>query len=475
MTDFFDEFKPIRNILRKLNFQDVLNDLYAIRTNKQSAIVPEVVEFIYLNSIVYSPNYKNIKIKDSQKEWGKLLKMSVDLNNKINAIWIEQNLWGYLHKMMLNQLKSGSDDYHRHLYRYYYIFSKDAIAEHIESMIGMPYKDFFVCAMWLHSVFIKKFFRFDKLYFLKDIWKDTTFSIENMTKTLNILAVPFVELNQSLKNELRYDLNTFITHDYYHIKKPIFELDGILYCLFHEQLLNQFTSGIYYIAEIIKNENDLSNQFGNAFEDYVGLIIEKSNNSNSFTITKELVFKTNGNVHKTSDWIIEKENDIIFIECKTKRLQIESKKKEDILKSDIDEIAKAVVQVYKVYFQYTKDKIPIMEYDSSKNLIPIILTLEEWFASVPTITEEITRIVKSKLKEKNLDESLVDRFKFNIMSISSFEKDIQIMTKVGFKQYFETLANGKLKYEDFNFSNYFQDEIDQLFIKPLEKQFSRFS
>ena len=132
------------------------------------------------------------------------------------------------------------------------------------------------------------------------------------------------------------------------------------------------------------------------------------------------------------------------------------------------EIAKAVFQIYKVYLNYSKNLIPNLEFDSKKKLIPIILTLEEWYAGAPDFNEDITRLVKGLFIENKLDVSIVDVFKFHINSVSSFEKDVQIMTKFGFKEFYEgNIAEMK---ENFKYESYFKDEIYQLFIEPLENK-----
>jgi len=467
MNDLFTDFKSIRNILVELNLWDLLDKLYKIKNNKRRNIVPEVIEFLYLNTLVYSPEYRNIKASNDEKKWNKAILLSINFHDKINAAWIDQKgPWIYLQKGALNQLKSGSVDYFRQLYRYYYIFSKDNIVKHVETKIDMSYKDFINCAMWLHSVFKMKSYCVEKSYFLQ--LNDAPLSDENITKVLNILSIQLKELKSTLKTEIKYDLDTFITHDYIHLKKTIFESNEKLYCLYPEQLLNQFTSGVYYLAEIFDNKHNLANEFGTAFEDYVGLILEKNKQPNKFKIQKEILYNISTEQLKTSDWIINADNAIIFIECKTKRLTIRSKKVEEVQHSDKIEIAKAVFQIYKVYLNYSKNLIPNLEFDSKKKLIPIILTLEEWYAGAPDFNEDITRLVKGLFIENKLDVSIVDVFKFHINSVSSFEKDVQIMTKFGFKEFYEgNIAEMK---ENFKYESYFKDEIYQLFIEPLENK-----
>jgi len=469
MNDFFNEFKPIRNIFRKLNFWDVLSDLNKIQKKAKKEIVPEVIEFIFLNSIVYSTEYKNLQTKNSQTEWTKLLSRASELENKVTSFWFSQKTWGTIHKMYLNQLKASHSNYLIHLYRYYFIFSNEELAKHIESKINMPYKHFFVCAMWLHSVFDKKIHAVEKAYFFQKNNNQTVFNSDNISKTLSILSSDLHDLKKKLKDEIKYDQDIFITHNYAHIRKPIFESNQKLYCLFPEHLLNQFTAGIYYIAEIYKEEHKLNNSFGSSFEKYVGLILEKNNPEKQIEIRKEILFNKGQN--KTSDWIIIDEDAIVFIECKTKRLQIASKRFEDIVESDISNITDAVEQTYKVYSSLLNGEISELKYQAKNFFIPIILTLEEWFAGIPDFKEEVTRRVKDKLKIGKFDETLVDRFNFHIVSIASFETEIQIMTKTGFKNYFEVPISEKIDKENFKYSLYFEKEITETFRKPFENQF----
>jgi len=325
--------------------------------------------------------------------------------------------------------------------------------------------------MWLHSVFDRKSYVVEKSYFFQKKLNETIFNSNNISKTLDILSSDLFDLRIMLKNEIRYDQDIFITHNYPHIRKPIFESEQKLFCQFPDHLLNQFTSGMYYISEIYKAEYKLSNPFGASFEKYVGVILDKNNPEKRIKIKKEILFNKGQN--KTSDWILIEEDSMVFIECKTKRLQIASKRFEDVVESDISDITDAVVQTYKVYSYFLRGLITELNCDLSKFFIPIVLTLEEWYAGIPIIKEEITKRVKSKLKIEKIDETIVDNFDFHIISIANFEMEVQIMTKTGFKHFFDKLRSGKLDKNSFKYSLYFEKEINETFIKPFENQFEK--
>ena len=70
MLDFYNDFKPIRNLLSKLNFYGVLKELDSL-LNKH-VFVPEVLEFVFINSIIYCPDYGRNNLNDKQKDWNKI-------------------------------------------------------------------------------------------------------------------------------------------------------------------------------------------------------------------------------------------------------------------------------------------------------------------------------------------------------------------------------------------------------------------
>ena len=465
MVNFFEEFKPIRNNIRKFNLWDILHELYKIQKGKH---IPEILEFIYLNSIVYSSEYKNIKLKHPEREWSKLINGTNELHEKINALWINEDVWGFLHKQYLNQLKAKPHHPFNHLYRHYFIFSHKKLSSHIERMLGISYHDFFLCAWWIHSVFDKKTYKKPKAYFFQEKNKDTSISSENINTTLETLSINLTNLKTQLKEQMRYDMCTFITHEYEHIKRPILESGDYLYCLYPDMLLNQLTSGVYYLSKIYDNSNNLNNSFGLCFEQYVGIVLGKCK-TNKLKITKELKFNRGQN--KTSDWIVEDNGSIVFIECKTKRLKIESKKYEDIVESDIGSMVDAAFQVYKVFHHYSNNEIPGLNFQQNKYFIPMIITLEEWYAGIPDLNEEIKKRLKVKLKSSGIEPSLVEQYKFRITSISNFELDIQMMSKFGFKEYYDGIKSGKIDKDKFDFKTFFLEEIEHAILTPLQEQF----
>lgn len=362
---YFEDFKPIRNKLRELNLFDSLEVLrqYALIQNsdplrrnlpnieqsKVNYIMPNEVDFLIANSIIYSSELPCSKKLSQVLTRGKILSLVKDIEDKINSNGMDQNVWLWLNSYLHNQWKQKSGNIFEQVYRYYTIFSQDKISKHIESAIDISYKTFVICAFWLYARFLDKN-KESKQFLLSIKDEDSPFYYTNMQKTISILSLPLYDLREILKSSVRYDHNIFNYHNSPHLVYPIIDYVEHLYCPVPQYLLKQLTAGIYYIADI-PNAN-LQKSFGDGFEKYIGEILQ-CYNKNGFTIIPEIIYNKKQN--KSSDWIVMDQNSIIFIECKTKRLRCESKELLSItneLEKDIQDISSGVSQLYKVYEDY---------------------------------------------------------------------------------------------------------------------------
>jgi hypothetical protein len=183
--DYFEEFKPIRNKIKKLNLSNSLNKLYLLLQKKPMVIVPEIAEFLFINLILYAEGPQS---ENGEKYWNRIVHDCMVLKDAVTTPQINSDVWRWLHTVALNQLKAHSNYYFNSVYRYYFIFSDVKISQHIEERLGMPYKSYFMCGLWLHSVFCRKF-EYPKSYFTGKNNGGPAFSKENMEKTLNLLSL----------------------------------------------------------------------------------------------------------------------------------------------------------------------------------------------------------------------------------------------------------------------------------------------
>ncbi len=420
-----------------------------------------------MSILAFSPDYKSA-LSGSKKirSWEKIISLSNNLYNQLDLPKIDDDPWKSLRNLVDNQNKAQNNLILEKLHIYYSIFSQEDLAEHIKSKIGISYYEFISCSFWLYSIFLNKSYKVEKQYFFKENEFSEIFNAKNIDKVLEILSIPYSELKNILRQEFRYDINLFKTQGDIHIRLPIFEHSNDLYCLFSEFLLYQITAGMYYIGGFDNDKiGKLGNSFGASFEKITGEILKRENNK--FKISPEILYsKGNGRDKggRSSDWIVEDENEIVFIECKTFRLRLNSRK-DEVLENDIEKFSKAIFQLYKVYFDYCEGKIGGLDFLQSKRFFPLVITLEECWASVPDITKKIKERTIQLLADENLDIMIIERYPFKISSILDFERKIQIMIKEGFGQYYDN----KNMYMEYSYKMFYSDEIEKLFVKPLKE------
>lgn len=471
MADYYHDFKPLRNKLKQLNLLSALEILFPLIHAKKLTIDPEIAEFLFINILIYSE--APVPPKNENHLWNNILRESIKLKDFITAPQIQQNVWRWLHTMGLNQLKAKHNYYFNVVFRYYSIFSDPLISQHIEKKFGISYKSYFLCGIWIHSVFLNRL-TYPKQYFTRRNNGGEAFSLGNMVRTMELLTLPLNELKIELKRVASYNGDIFITQGYPHVTHPVFELNDILYCMYPDYLLNQLTYGTYYLADIGNNENQLAKAFGEGFERYVGTILSKNNVEYQYHISPEIIYFIGKRTNlKTSDWIIETTDAIVFIECKTKKLRLNSKNftdYEETLNEDLQHMVNAAIQLYKVYNHYVDGLIPGLTYDPDKKFFPLVVTLEDWFAGGPDTDEFIRAGIKDEFVKNTFNTSILDKFPFKSYSMNQLELDIQLMFSSGFVTYFERLNRGTISTEDrknFPYIDYFNEEFDKEFLAPL--------
>lgn len=214
--------------------------------------------------------------------------------------------------------------------------------------------------------------------------------------------------------------------------KPLIGVDAarpdLLVCPIPRHFLRRVTSGVYYD---IVNAAGFQNPFGNSFQAYIGAVLEVACPQPPFSIVPEKPYYVGGNLHHGADWIVSDGGGHIFIECKTKRLRLDAKTRSDTkaLEEDIAVLAKAIAQHYRNISEavagktdWSPDGLPIY---------PLILTMEDWFIFSPQVDQMLNSEVKRLLCKDGLDLSLLDEMPFTIASAHEFEIGIQIIAEVG--------------------------------------------
>lgn len=493
MIDLYADFKPIRNKLEEFN---VFDNLYVVREYLRAfnvnlsldllstiegadiyPIMPDFADFIIVNSIIYASELPCSKKLTSIKDRSSIIRLISNLSNKVSEININDDVWLWLRSFSENQNKQKIQNLFTQIFRHYRIYDEKDLRIYTENRIGMTYKDFLICSFWLYSVFSKDDGFCVSNSHISSIPKEyekTSLKSSNISKVLSIISCPIKSLRPKIKGTILYDNESIFkinSPDYF--KFPIIEYQNLYFCPVPQYIIKQVTEGFYHIIGI--PDSGLSHLIGKGFEGYVGEILRMNNKDSLFTIIQEIIYKKGTNKNcKSSDWIVVDNNTIIFIECKTKRLRNNSKNLlsvKDELQEDISIYADGVFQLYRSYSDYKNGLMPGLPFNDSKVFIPILLIQDEFFLNVPTIKDEIARLTYKKLKDKQIDLSTFEEFKFQVFSSQYFESEIQIMTKIGFLQYLSFIEQGKIDNEfrskiatDF----YYDNEFEKEFINPVQ-------
>lgn len=481
-TDFYKQIKPALNelidyevidtlsILRQYIFEINYNGFGIFKKKFGFELSPyistDLLDFLIVNTVIYSKIYhtKNSKtlsdFKSRESLFNKIIPVykSVFQENGTNRSWL------YFRGLLDRQdSKRNCRNVFSQIYKCYYTFGNVKVRNHIESVIKMPYKDFLNLGHTLYFYYSRpeSVCMSYPIKWFKDVpvgFKEKFQSEENVDRIFELLSCDFYSFRKLLKSENRYDNeNIFNIQCVAFSKYPLIEIDNRYYCPTPEKILKQITDGIYHLAEIPNlnsTENNIATLIGAGFEKFIGALIKKINFRDRFKLIGELKFGKPEK--KTSDWIILDNSNIVFIECKTKRLRNESKSQLDIeneLKNDLKEIAKGIMKMLLVIDFYEQNKIDKLPFNASLSIYPVMITFQDYCLNSPEFHDLISDMVKCELDEKGINPKIVDAKSFYIFSASDFEVDFQIMEEFGINEYFELLNENKIDELKVNFKS----------------------
>lgn len=487
-------YTPFRNLLRKVNKIDSIYVIWSYSRNftfnlevpydielpsgfiindtidnRRYYGLPEFEQEFLLKQILINSDNKTSRFSIRNK---KMLSKIINYSRKIlsegiseissNSFELEEDFLIEFHRMAHRQFSWQKSFNLNIIFRYYKIYCNDDLKAIFENRFKMSPFELFIIGFFLFRHTAKTFriqFPFKSDFpMISDEMLNVFF--ENFSMTTDAASKELKEFQQMNEN-LYYSYNPLHA-------KPILIFENTFICPMHLLLFWQITNGLYY--SIVK-EAGFENAYGNAFQNYIGEILYKSIDNKEIIIYPEE--KYGKEEKRTTDWVLLDPKAILFIECKTKRLTIGSKTELDIKKglvSDLKKMAGFIVQVYKTYLDYKQNKYPTVKFDNDKEFIPLVLTLETWYINFnPRIMSILHNYVISEFENEKIDMQLLIDFPYHLRSSEDFERDIQVINKVGIKNYFEMVKFNKLNdyTKDFPYVYQFADSFKETFLDPL--------
>lgn len=322
--------------------------------------------------------------------------------------------------------------------RYYKIFNRLGIDAICKQKIGLNVWEIFMCGVAAMGFFLD---RPAIVVPFKSQIKALT--VDMFEKFFAFTSRPLAELRKQLKTDQQYNENFAYAYSSlraWPLVRMTYQASECLVCPQMTLLYWRFTGGLYY--ELI-TVPEFGNEFGNGFQEYVGGVIEQTC-PDPMQRLAEGDYAVGKAQKKTVDWIVADEDAALFIECKARRLSLGAKVSlNDLapLEADIDNMASAVVQVYKTIADYRNGAYPHLRYDEKHKIFPIIVTLENWHMFGNVMLNKLAERVNAKLEAAGLAKDVADAMPYSVLAIEELEVGLQIMRDNGIAKFVEGKLN----------------------------------
>ncbi len=491
--DVFQEYKPLRNKIRKLARDDALGVIWAycqylqiddfrfpkeieihkrfFEHNVPRAIIAEwelelLAKEVILNGNLVAKNY-------TLRKWDVIAEIVNGLKDLEGRIYKE---FGSQEKVLVELIRIAHREFiwqsnppnAATTIRYFKILNRPIIDEICMERIGLNIWQTFMCGIaymghFLERPAIKETFRSE----IKAL------PVEVLQKFLTFTARPISELKSKLKTEQQYNENFAYAYNSlraYPLINMFYQGEQSIVCPLLTLLFWRFTGGLYY--EFIDDPR-FPNEFGGGFQKYVGEVIERACPDPKILKIPEEKYVIGKQEKRTVDWIVGDGESALFLECKSKRLSWGAKvslTNLQPLESDISNMAAAVVQIYKTVADYQANLYPNFSAKEGRRIFPAIVTLENWRMFGPVMMNKLGEAVQAQLNAVGLSPQLPDELPYSIWAIEELEVGLQIISSVGIAKFMD----GKLKDREmrqWDWHGYMINKFKEFF--PREKLFDK--
>jgi hypothetical protein len=222
---------------------------------------------------------------------------------------------------------------------------------------------------------------------------------------------------------------------------PLINLDNyqttLFWCPLPDFLLRRVTEGLFY--DLVKGKSqfgiEFGNEYGRAFERYVGRVLHEVFDLDRFAITGEQPYEVSGQIKHGVDGIVSDATGNIFIECKTRRMKQGAKEtaERETLENSLDELAEAVVQLYENIDDATKGLSKWIP--NGRPIYPFVITYEDWYLLTPHAFDQLNECVQHRLEAAQLPKTLTETMPFFVTSIGEFEMAGQDIAHLGIERF----------------------------------------
>jgi hypothetical protein len=490
--DVFGRYKPFRNKVSLLWREDALKVIWAycqylqlpqfnfppgiqvlnrfLRDPVPQRMISEwelelLAKEVILNSASYNTNGSTLR------EWKTLATMINMLKELENDIY---GAYGSDRKILIELIRMAHRQFvwqsnppnHAATIRYFTIYNRPEIDGICLDRLNLTVSDIYLCGMAFMGMFIEH----PAVNFpvKSDIRR---LPVEKIDRFLAFTSRRAADLQSILKSEQRYDDK--FAYAYNSLRAyPLVQMDfdgrDAIVCPLPTLLYWRITGGLYY--ELVQDPR-FAVPYGDSFQRYVGKAMQRASSGSRLRILPEQQFGSKKAPKRTVDWIVADERAAIFVECKARRLSIGAKTTslDDLtaLEKDIDNMADALLQLYKSIAEYLDNEYPNFPFEEERLIYPSIVTLENWWVFGAPMFDRLRISLSAKMQAAGLPSSYLDQMPYSIFVIDDLETAVQIIQSVGIVQVFD----GKLRdpgKQTWDWHGYMTDRFPTHFpVKPL--------
>lgn len=493
----FNHYTPLRNHLRQVYLSESLYVLWAynqllqfntplpadIQILKELSsrdslmyryVTPWEIESLIKESILHAHEKIGNKTLKNWNYFAGAINKLKNLENYIAGKYIDQhNVLLELTRIAHRQFPWQSHFPQKEvLIRYYLLFSDPDLDKIIQKKIRLTIEKIYIIGM----AFLGSFLKYPSHLY------PITSSIPNLNTQdfeifLNHFSTNLYTLKNILANEQEY--NEKYAYSFTSLRAfPLIKMDyysqSSIVCPSPTLLFWRYTSGLYYE---ICGEKGFENAFGRAFQKYVGKTLDKALKKYPFYPEHEYHI---GNKRKDSiDWLIDSDA-LLFIECKTRRMAYSGKSEilnDEAIIKELEKMSNIIIQTYKTIEDFRKGYYPYSNIDLTKDVFPLIITLEDWYFFGDKLIKELNKLLEKEFKINNLPLEWLISMPYSICSIDEFEEMIQIIEQVGIKKFiggkvmnkeknsyaYQSYLHSEFPEEKVNIKSLFKNEWDEIF------------
>lgn len=438
----YEFYKPLRNYLRQFSSidslyvirayilylqlkqpfpSDIQANRYFLRNYSTTRAVFEWELDLLAREIILNASETAKKTLRQWADFSSAINKIKDLENNISGIRThigQDNILLEIHRIAHRQFPWQRKDSNHAILRYFKIFSTEKFAPILRNSIGMSASEFYTIGLAFLATFIDKF-----EIELPVTIKIPNVSQENVDRFVRLFSATFSEIKENTKTIQSYSAEYAYTFNplrkYPLIKLKNRAVDTVISPI-PTFLFKGFTEGLYY--EICSKEG-FSDAMGESFQNYVGEVLTTANIGKKYSVYNETQYDSSEKNKHSIDWILSDSSANLFIECKSKKLRLESKIKisDSIsLNEDLEKMSGFIVQAYKTVIEALEGRYAHWKPNDNPCYV-LVVTLEDWYLFGAELLGAINAAVESKLVIENIDPKIIKEIPYTVCSCADLE------------------------------------------------------